>query len=324
MQKKLYTIFTFTLLAILICSPSKLSAQFKEFTQTGPPGSNTQNNQNGQENNNEEVIMSKKPSFTIGRYFKALGHKDSMKIQQMFLGSLILPGTAQIYNHQAWKLPIVYGAIGGCITGAIIANSKLQSTGDQSYKGLRDWMIAGALISYWGTALDGVVSFKSVQKPLPARASLYSAMLPGLGQAYNGDYWKIPIFYGGFAVSGYCWAFNQKQYTRYRDMYIQASDPNGGYKGNLSTENIKWYRDSHRRLRDYSIIATALIYVLNIVDANVFAHFSNFDVSDDISLKVEPGIIEPISTKPMNSFSSTPNINSYYTQSIGLKMNLRF
>ena len=177
-------------------------------------------------------------------------------------------------------------------------------------------MFAGAALTYWGSIMDGVVKFKSVQNPLPARASLYSALLPGLGQAYNGDYWKIPIFYGGLALCGYCWGMNQQQYKRYKNLYIEAASPDSSYEGRLTLENIKWYRDSYRRYRDYSIIATALVYALNIVDANVFAHFNNFDISDDITLNVEPAVIQPVTTAPAAS--------SYYTQGFGLQMNLKF
>ncbi len=267
----------------------------------GPPGT-TEEKKDGEEE--EEVIMRKTPPYTIGRYFRALGHKDSMTISRMAIGSMILPGTAQIYNDQKWKLPIVYGTIGGFIGGAIASEKH------------RNLMIGGAVISYWWSVMDGVYSYKSVEKPLPARASLFSALVPGLGQAYNGDYWKIPIFYTGFIVSGYCWSFNQTQYKRYKNMYKEAVLDPENYKGHLTPDNIKWYRDQHRRLRDYSVLATALIYVLNIVDANVFAHFSNFDISDDISFKVEPATIESIIPKP--------TMSTYTTQSVGIKMNLNF
>lgn len=303
---------------VLICSgiffPGAAVAQIDpggKFISNAPPGSEVKDPDKQEE---EEEVTYTKPSFSISRYFKALGHKDSLKISQMAIGSMLLPGTAQIYNRQAWKLPIVYGGIGGFIGGAVASNISYQRTGDVSKKNLRNYMIAGAALTYWGSVMDGVISYKSRVKPLPARASLYSALLPGLGQAYNGDYWKIPIFYTGFLVSGYCWSFNQTQYKRYKTMYIDSV--NGTYTGSLSGDNIKWYRDQYRRLRDYSIIATALIYVLNIVDANVFAHFRNFDISDDISFNVEPGIIEPVQTRY--------NQNPYYTQSLGLKMNLKF
>lgn len=304
-------------------APGLAYAQFNTYTQAGPPGSNqTQNNNN---NENGEDYVKKKPSYTLGRYFKSLVHKDSVDVTRLTFGNMILPGTAQIYNRDYWKLPIVYGTLGGCIGGAVYSNVKYQSTGKQSYKNTRDILIAGAVLSYWGQLMDGIASYSSTTNSTPAKASLYSALLPGLGQAKNGDYWKIPIFYGGFAVSGYCWAFNQKQYKRYKDLYIQAATPDGGYTGNQTAENLKWYRDSYRRLRDYSIVATALIYVLNIVDASVFAHFSNFDVSDDISLNVQPGFIEPV------NIPGTSNSNGYSylagggcPQTVGVRLNLNF
>ncbi|MBR7157497.1 MAG: hypothetical protein IKD16_03780 [Bacteroidales bacterium] len=279
------------------------------------PGGNTGTNTQQQ---TEEGVPAEKPSFTVKSYFRGLAHKDTLKIVHMFAGSVVLPGTAQIYNGQTWKLPIYYGAMGGFIGGAVASNISYQKTGKSSTKNLRTAMIAGAALSYYASILDGVISYKSPQNPLPARASLYSAILPGLGQAYNGDYWKIPIFYGGFAISGYCWVSNQQQYKRYKQMYIDAIEAGPEYQGSISTENMIWYRDKFRRYRDYSIIATALIYVLNIVDANVFAHFNDFDVSDDITLNVEPAIIEPATNVP--SF----NNYNYYSQAIGLQMNLKF
>lgn len=299
-----FNIITIIILAMVICLPHLGYGQINNsFISNAPPGSSTTNQTtNTQE---EEEFVSSKPSFTIKRYFKALAHRDSMKIGHMGVGSMILPGTAQIYNKQYWKLPIVYGAIGGCIGGAVATKDK----------DAQKFFIAGAVASYWGSVLDGIISYKSDIKPLPARASMYSAILPGLGQAYNGDYWKIPIFYTGFAICGYCWGFNQKQYKRYKNMFIEYNA--GTYKGNLSEDNITWYRDQHRRYRDYSIIATILVYALNIIDANVFAHFNNFDISDDISLNVEPAMINTIA--PMgNSFAAnTP-------QQFGFQMNLNF
>lgn len=274
------------------------------FINMAPPGAQSTQQQTNPDD--EEVIMSTKPSFTIKRYFKSLAHKDTMKVQQMAIGSMILPGTAQIYNKEYWKLPIVYGTIGGCIGGAVATKGK----------DAQNYFIAGAIAFYLGSVIDGVASFKSPQKPLPARASMFSALIPGLGQAYNGDYWKIPIFYTGLGVCAYCWSTNQKQYQRYRNMYLQLQDET--YTGNLSEENIKWYRDQYRRYRDYSIIATVLVYALNIVDANVFAHFNNFDISDDITLNVEPALINPVA--PVGSTLASNGSG----QSFGLQMNLKF
>lgn len=316
MRNNIIIQFFISLILLLVLTGGTLFAQNNlsagTFTVAGIPGANT----NTTQQEDTVIVMNAKPSFTVSRYFKALAHKDSMKISHMFAGAVILPGTAQIYNRQTWKLPILYGALGGFIGGAVACNVSYQSSGKASTKNWRNTMIAGAALTYYGSLLDGVISYKSNRHPLPARASLYSALLPGLGQAYNGDYWKIPIFYGGFVVSGYCWAFNQKQYIRYKNMYIEAAAEGSTYQGNLSLDNMIWYRNKFRRFRDYSIIATALIYVLNIIDANVFAHFNDFDISDDITFKVEPGVIEPIAPNPA--------MNSYYGQTLGLKMNLKF
>ncbi|MBE6224640.1 MAG: hypothetical protein E7122_05365 [Bacteroidales bacterium] len=291
-----------SLFAALPCS-----AQFNTgFINTAPPGANTMDQNNTNNEDDEVVVTSRKPAFTVKRYFKSLAHKDSMKVNQMAIGSMVLPGTAQIYNRQYWKLPVVYGAIGGCVGGAI-ANK-----GKDSQK----YFIAGAVACYWGSVLDGVISYKSKEKPLPARASMLSALVPGLGQAYNGDYWKIPIFYTGLGACFYALGFNQQQYDRYRDMYIAYND--GEYKGNLTVDNIKWYRDQHRRMRDYSIIATILVYALNIIDANVFAHFSTFDISDDITFNVEPSMITPVA--PLGSTFASNSMR----QPFGFQMNLNF
>lgn len=292
------------LLGSLLVSLSSYGQVNNSFINTGPPGAQSTTQQNATQD--EEVIMSTKPSFTIKRYFKSLAHKDTMKVQQMAIGSMILPGTAQIYNKQYWKLPIVYGSIGGCIGGAVASKGK----------DAQNYFIAGAVAFYWGSVLDGVISYKSKEKPLPARASMLSAIVPGLGQAYNGDYWKIPIFYTGLGVCAYCWSSNQKQYDRYRNMYLQLQDET--YTGNLTEDNIKWYRDQYRRYRDYSIIATVLVYALNIIDANVFAHFSSFDISDDITFNVEPALINTVA--PMgNNYAANGQ-----GQSFGLQMNLKF
>lgn len=257
-------------------------------------------------------------SFSFKRYFNALGQKDTMKISHMFVGSLILPGTAQIYNQDYWKLPIIYAGIGGMIYGAHHYNARFQITKDLDQETNRNLFIAGAALIYWGSLLDGVVSYKTKQKPFPARPALYSALLPGLGQAYNGDWWKIPIFYAGMTTSIYLWQYNNSQFLRFQQLYRQAENPNGGYTGTQSSDNLKYQRDQFRRMRDYSILATVILYVLQIVDADVFATMSDFDVSDDLSLNIEPTIILPI--MPLNNYNYTSTFNT----SIGLQLNLNF
>ena len=157
---------------------------------------------------------------------------------------------------------------------------------------------------YWGSMIDGVAS-KTVNKdPDPGKAAVLSALLPGLGQAYNGDWWHIPIWYGGLAVCGYMWHYNDIQYKRFSNVY-QTIVNGEGYKGQISLDQAQYYKDLHRRYRDYSVIATVLVYALNIIDANVFASMSDFNVSDDLALNINPTLISPLS--PSQSFISAPN-----------------
>ena len=125
----------------------------------------------------------------------------------------------------------------------------------------------------------------------PAKAAFYSAILPGLGQAYNKRYWKIPIVYGAMGAGVYFIIDNNKKYNQYRNEYkkrlanggtIDTSDPT---YGNLTTESVIRGQKFYQKNRDLSVLITAGLYILNIVDANVDAHLLQFNVSDDLSLK---------------------------------------
>ena len=97
-----------------------------------------------------------------------------------------------------------------------------------------------------------------------------------------------------------------------------SDDPTVSSDIPISAESAKWYRDVYRRYRDYSIVATALFYLLQVIDANVFAYMHDFEVSDDISLNVEPAVISPY-----NEYAMT-NPQSYDRNAVGLKFGLRF
>ena len=126
----------------------------------------------------------------------------------------------------------------------------------------------------------------------PRRASLYSAVFPGLGQAYNRKYWKIPILYGGGGVLVYFINFNHQRYTELRGLLFSALNNPGQeiiYKGRPISENaVRRQIDNDRRNRDYLIIITGMVYFLNIVDAMVDAHLINFDLADELALKIQP------------------------------------
>jgi len=128
----------------------------------------------------------------------------------------------------------------------------------------------------------------------PAKAALYSGVLPGLGQAYNKKYWKIPIVYAGFAGLGYWIGVNVKNYRIYKDAYTIRMDGDSltvdRFVNEYSSSDIKTLKDYYRKNLDLSIILTAVWYSLNIVDAAVDAHLFEFDVSDNLSMRVKPVI----------------------------------
>lgn len=145
----------------------------------------------------------------------------------------------------------------------------------------------------------------------PNTAALYSAALPGLGQAYNNKYWKIPIIYGGGVVIGYFINYNHQLYKQYRDGLIALNDQDDRTIPFDPSLDIKVYQravDYWRRNRDLLMIGALLFYVVNIVDAHVDAHLELFTIDDDISLILEP------------SFDQT----AMQTNLIGLSLKLRF
>lgn len=120
----------------------------------------------------------------------------------------------------------------------------------------------------------------------PAKAAFYSAVLPGLGQAYNKKYWKIPLVYGAIGTSLYYYLDSQKRYNQYRDAYKRRLE---GY----TDDNFSYLDDSrliagqkfYQTNRDLSALFIVGFYVLNIIDANVDAALIQFNVNDNLSLK---------------------------------------
>ena len=148
----------------------------------------------------------------------------------------------------------------------------------------------------------------------PKKASIYAALFPGLGQVYNGKYWKLPIVYGGYAGLIYLLGWNNNNYNDYFDAYRtiaryttvdQMSKADKDYLNNLfkipywdlninpshfSTfqSQLKSGKDYYRRNRDMSIIAIAALHVLSIIDASVDANLSDFEINDNLSMHIEP------------------------------------
>ena len=232
--------------------------------------------------------------FSFRQYFGSLAHKRPGQVQNLFMGSTIFVGGEQIYNRQYWKLPIVYGGIGAGVGLGIHFNNQYKNTGESKYKTISTLSFVGAGLVWWGSLLDGTVNFQTDRSPDPGKATVYSILFPGLGQIYNGEYWKIPIYWGAIAGGVYFYSNNKRNYERYKWIYDQANstDPDVE-KPPVSAENALYYRDIYRRYRDYSILATALFYVIQVVDANVFAYMQDFEIDDDITLRVEPTVITP-------------------------------
>jgi len=127
----------------------------------------------------------------------------------------------------------------------------------------------------------------------PRLAALYSAVLPGLGQAYNHKYWKIPIAYAGLGVAAGVFIYNYKQFILFRDAYRlsftgqKTGDP---FVDQYDPQDQKRIRDIYRQYVDYSALAFMGVYVINIVDALVDAHLYYFNVSDNLTLRLQPVI----------------------------------
>lgn len=128
----------------------------------------------------------------------------------------------------------------------------------------------------------------------PKRAALLSAVLPGTGQIYNRKYWKLPIVYGALGTAGYFFFDNRSQYLLYKGYYVMDADTTDGLESpfinDASLDQLRGAADQYRKWMEYSAIVFSIFYVLQIVDATVDAHLFYFDVSDDLSMRIEPFI----------------------------------
>ena len=231
--------------------------------------------------------------FSFKEYFGGLRHKRTPQIGTMFAGSTVFIGGQQIYNRQYWKLPVIYGGLAATAGLGIHYRRQYNESGDSHDKLLSSLFFAGTGLIYWGTLLDGAAFYKNDNPHLPGRATIYSLLLPGLGQAYNGEYWKIPLYYTGMVVSASLLVTNNTNYHRYKRIHNEATSGDGTYDGPVSAQAALYYRNVFRRYRDYSIVALAGFYLLQVIDANVFAYMQDFEVSDDISLHLAPAVIAP-------------------------------
>ncbi len=168
--------------------------------------------------------------------------------------------------------------------------------------------------------------------PDPTKATWLALVIPGGGQIYNRKYWKLPIVYGGFAGCAYALTWNGKMYKDYQSAYVDAVNEKwdsssitdllpSGYIDRVShsqiTETLRKRKDTYRRWRDLSIFAFIGVYLISVVDAYVDAELSNFDIGPDLSMKVEPTLIN-------NQVGGYYNPATLKDKSVGVQCSFRF
>ena len=151
--------------------------------------------------------------------------------------------------------------------------------------------------------------------PGPSSVMRKSMMIPGWGQIVNRQHWKVPIIYGMLAGLTYYSVVTNKNYRDYRAAFYNSQSENGDERfgptpshidPNQNPESLRYSRNVYRNRRDLTVIGVFLAYGLNILDAYVFAHMRDFDVSDDLSAGIYLGPL--LSQKPL----STPNNDLTY------------
>ena len=248
---------------------------------------------------------------------------DSMGLSRVCLLSVPLPGFGQIYNKQYWKLGILYPVVGASVGMFVHENKQYKPLKAQYDQYLIDngYMrteeldrIQASMIRhntmqqiYAGIAIatyiyfigDAAVNYSTNEVSQVKKATTLSTICPGAGQIYNKSYWRVPIVMGGLASTIYTVDWNNRGYKRFKTAYALRVDydknpdkyPNGAadeFRGQYSATFLKNLKDSYRRNRDLCIILTAGIYLLQIMDAHVDAHLQDYDISDDLSMNMEP------------------------------------
>lgn len=142
------------------------------------------------------------------------------------------------------------------------------------------------------TIVKDSIRRKKIFEPNPKKSGMYSSILPGLGQAYNRQYWKVPVVYAILGTAGYFIGFNYNKYTEYRQAYIYAIDGDIGTKNKLSesydAQSLQRLQNNYKKDLDVIVLLTSVGYALQIMDAVASAHLKNFDVSRDITMQVKP------------------------------------
>ncbi|WP_418981912.1 DUF5683 domain-containing protein [Alistipes sp.] len=270
------------------------------------------------------IAASINPADTVKKHFFKKGWfmSDSMSLSKVCWLSTVIPGYGQIYNKQYWKLPILYGALGTGLALFIHENKTYKplkraydAYTDQSLvrtpeldalqtklirSNTRRQLYLGITIaSYIYFIGDAALSYKTNDVSNVKKATTLACIFPGAGQIYNKSYWKVPFVIGGFASMIYCIDWNNRGYQRFKKAYNLLADyeahpenypdgPTDEFHGRYSASFIQNLRNNYRRNRDLCIIITGALYILQIVDAHVDAHLKDYDISDDLTMNIEP------------------------------------
>ena len=222
--------------------------------------------------------------------------------------ALLLMVSAMVSAQQADSLLVDVDSLGNITPAADIDTIAMGKLVGKKIKPKRDW-------NTW--------------RPNPKRAMWLAIVLPGAGQIYNRKYWKLPIIYGGFMGCIYAMSWNNSQYVDYSKAYHDLTDNDPATQSyneflhlgtQIRDQDKKHYedifkkrKDKFRRWRDLSFFVMLGVYALSVIDAYVDAELSVFDISKDLSLKVEPTII--------NNHSSA---KAWDSSSVGLQCSLNF
>jgi hypothetical protein len=272
---------------------------------------------------------------------------DSSSLSKVCLTAAVLPGYGQIYNKQYWKLPVLYGTMGASIglwahfgseyrplkreydtylqTQGLNRTPELNALQSKMIRKntARQIFMATTAASYIYFLGDAAINYSTNEVSSVKKATTLSTICPGAGQIYNKSYWRAPIVVGGLVSMIYVVDWNNRGFNRFKTAYQLRVDydrnpqlyPNGSmdeFRGRYPANFLKNLRDSHRRSRDLSILLTAGVYIFQIIDAHVDAHLKDFDVSDNLTIDVQPVV----------DYQQTPHNGS--TPVVGVGVNVNF
>lgn len=278
-----------------------------------------------------EPLPSIAPSEVMLEEPPALPRERGLTSLQAGLLSAAVPGLGQALKGQYWRPPAYYAGLGGIAyywkinyddynrykNALTLRFDDDPETEDEFPRLSEDALLRGRdhhkrnmQLSYGLAAgvyvfniLDasGVLTLPALKLPdephSPMKATMLSVALPGLGQAYNGKHWKIPFIYAGFGAVAYFVDWNNNFYQTYRRAYYARIDGNPNTVDDfprVSTDRLRSAVNYYRRNLEVTYILGAALYVLNILDATVDAHLIDFDVSEDLGLKVQPAVVPGI------------------------------